>query len=135
MGRGRVRLKFFVFVALTLSAVRGTRAMLALPIHGGWGRLLVALALTLLALPGSVASARMARAQVSPPPGEEPKNPRQLELDDAEVERLFREYQHLTRAAERRQVQSAPATPPTDWNSRPRGDFWTPRDRERLFGR
>jgi hypothetical protein len=109
--------------------------MLALPIHGSWGRLLVVLALTLLALPGSVATARMARAQVSPPSGVEPKMPRQLEFDDAEVERLFQEYQHLTRAAERRQVQSGPSTPRTDWSSRPRGDFWTPRDRERLFGR
>jgi hypothetical protein len=104
-------------------------------IHGGCSRSLVALALTVLALPGSVAAGRMARAQeVSPPPGEEPKLPRQLEFDDAEVERLFREYQRLTRVLEPRQVRPAPVRPRTDWTNRPRGDFWTPGDRQRLFG-
>jgi hypothetical protein len=86
-----------------------------------------------LALPGSITIARAQEG--SPPPGEQRKMRRQAEFDDAEVERLFREYQRLTRALERRQVQPAPVRPRTNWDDRPRGDFWTPGDRQRLFGR
>ena len=110
--------------------------MLPLPTCRRCSWLLVALALTGLALPASVATGRMARAQeVGPSRSEEPKMPRQLEFDDAELERLFREYQRLTRALEPRQVQPFPMTPRTDWSKRPRGDFWTPDDVQRLFGR
>ena len=64
--------------------------MLALPIHRGCGRLLVALAFTGLAFPAWVATGRMAWAQkISPPP-------------DTEIEQLFREYQRLTRLEPRR---------------------------------
>jgi hypothetical protein len=95
--------------------------MLALP-NRGCGRLLVVLASTVLALPALVATGRTAWAEeISPPP-------------DTEIERLFREYQHLTRL-EPRHVEPVPGGRQTDWNKRPRGDFWTPRDRERLFGR
>ena len=96
--------------------------MLALPIYCGCGRLLAALALAGLGLPASVAAGRPAWAQeVSQPPG-------------AEVERLFREYERLTRI-EPRQVEPSTVGRQIDWNRRPRGDFWIPGDRQRLFGR
>ena len=80
------------------------RAMLALPIHRGCGRLLVALAFTGLAFPPWVATGRMAWAQkISPPP-------------DTEIEQLFREYQRLTRLEPRR-VEPVPGGRQTDWTS------------------
>ena len=104
--------------------------MLALPIHRGCGRLLVTLALTMLGLPGSVANGPMARAQeISPPPVEEPKMPRQREFDDPEVERLFREYERLTVRTRAATTGQAART------NRPRGDFWTPGELRRIFGR
>src|SRR5262245_6904495 len=60
------------------------------------------------------------------------KSPREREFDDPEVERLFREYQRLTRMAEPK------GTPPvriTPRSNRLKGDFWLPDDRRRLFGK
>jgi|AmaraimetFIIA100_FD_contig_123_28868_length_2302_multi_7_in_0_out_0_3 hypothetical protein len=86
-------------------------------------KLLVALVVTVFAIGGSLPTERLAKAQeLNPAPR------------DAETERLFKEYQGLTRALQPRQVQPAPS-PRTDWDARPRGDFWTPSDRQRLFGR
>jgi hypothetical protein len=102
--------------------------MRALPSHDVCCALLVTLPLTVLVPAASISTAQMAWAQeISPPPGEDSKK-----SEDADVERLFREYQRLTRAFERGQAQPAPRI---DRKNRPRGDFWMPGEFERTFGR
>jgi hypothetical protein len=99
-----------------------------LPLHGVYARSLAALALTMpgLLLPVACGFGRMARAQeVGPLPGEQPKMPREREFDDAEVERLFREYERLMAVREPTQMQSIPREPRTSGSGgRLRGDFW-----------
>jgi hypothetical protein len=85
-------------------------------------KLLVALVMAVFVIGGSLPTERLAKAQELSPA-----------LRDAETERLFKEYQSLTRALEPKQVPPAPS-PRTNWEARPRGDFWTPSDRRRLFG-
>jgi hypothetical protein len=102
--------------------------MRALPSRDVCRALLVTLALTALVPAASIATARTAWAQeIGPPPGEDPKK-----FEDADVERLFREYQRLTRALERRQARPSPRI---DRKNRPQGDFWMPGEFERTFGR
>jgi hypothetical protein len=65
-------------------------------------------------------------------PRAEPKTPREREFDDPEVERLFRQYEHLTRVLEPKEVPPVRVRPQTN---RPQGDFWMPRELRRLFRR
>jgi len=65
-------------------------------------------------------------------PRAEPKAPREREFDDPEVERLFRQYEHLTRVLEPKEVPTVRVRPRTN---RPRGDFWMPGELRRLFRR
>jgi hypothetical protein len=106
--------------------------MRALPSSSVCCELLVATALAVLgvlvAMPGA---GRIAWAgEINP--REEPTTPREREFDDAEVERLFREYQRLTRVLEAKEVPAVRIRPRFN---RPQGDFWMPGELRRLFGR
>jgi hypothetical protein len=81
-------------------------------------------------------AARMAAAQEAGPPSGEERTPPYGEFDRTEVERIFREYERLTRGLEPKRVQPVPISPWTDGSAaRRRGDFWSRDELRQLFGR
>jgi hypothetical protein len=95
-------------------------------------RVLAAAVLTVLgAVSAMLGAGRIAWAEEISPRAE-PKMPREREFDDPEVERLFREYEHLTRVLEPKEVPTIRVRPRIN---RPQGDFWMPGELRRLFGR
>jgi len=86
-------------------------------------KLLVALVMALFVIGGSLPTERLAKAQgLNPAPR------------DAETERLFKEYQSLTRALEPKQVPPA-LSPRTNWDARPRGRLLDPERSPATFRR